>query len=213
MKGNEVQAGAAVLLAIVITIVAVFLIFIDKGVVMPSLSQKKMQENMKEAEKIKAEMEHIPDGESYGEEEEEYSKELKSFEVGTSQMTAKEAGNKEDADKKTEDGGEKDTEENNVYLCAYTSERLLTEEDIEELNSQPYGDLPSGKNIIQMVINEMYARYGYQFQTSEIQSYFDGKEWYQKISARNPDMDDIFKSMTETEKANVEFLSAHNTEG
>ena len=58
----------------------------------------------------------------------------------------------------------------------------------------------------------MYARYGYQFQNEEIQSYFDQKEWYQKITVRSADMDDVIKSMTETERENVEFLSEYIVE-
>ena len=83
---------------------------------------------------------------------------------------------------------------------------------MEKLNSKTYENLPQGKGIIQMVVNEMYARYGYQFQNEEIQSYFDQKEWYQKITVRSADMDDVIKSMTETERENVEFLSEYIVE-
>lgn len=221
MKGKEVQIAVAAILAVVIAIVGVFLIILTRDTRMPQLSQEKMQENMEQAEKVTAAaIENAPDTEGY-EEEEGYSKELTSFEAGAADAEAQTDGKKEDktqedqkkADAKKKDGEEEDAEENQEYLCSYSSDRLLTEEDIEEFNSKSYGNLPSGKSIIQMVINEMYARYGYQFQTQEIQAYFDGKEWYQDISVRNPDMDNIFKNMTDMEKANVEFLSAHNTEG
>lgn len=221
MKGKEVQIAVAAILAVVIAIVGVFLILLTRDMGMPQLSQEKMQENMEQAEKVtSAAIENAPDEEYYGEEE-GYSKELASFEVGVADAEPQTDGKKEDntkedqkkADAKKKDGEEEDAEENQEYLCSYSSDRLLTEEDIEEFNSKSYGNLPSGKSIIQMVINEMYARYGYQFQTQEIQDYFDGKEWYQNISARNPDMDNIFKNMTDMEKANIEFLSDHNTEG
>lgn len=221
MKGKEVQIGVVALLAVIIAMMGGSYIVFTMEMRIPELSQEKMQENMEQAEKITAAaMENAPD-EEYYEEEEEYSKKLTSFEVGSADTAAKSDVKKENkkeeqkkiADAEGKEEEEEGTEENSEYLCAYSSDRLLTEEDIEELNSKSYRNLPSGKNIIQMVINEMYAKYGYQFQTGEIQAYFDGKEWYQDISVRNPDMDNIFKNMTDMEKANVEFLSAHNTEG
>lgn len=220
MKGKEVQIAVTALLAVIIALLGVYGVILKINTKMPGLSQEKMQENMEQAEKIMAKaMENAPNEEYYGEEQ-GYSKELASFEVGSADTVAQTDVKKEDevqekkkkADAKNKDGKEEGTEDNE-YLCSYSSDRLLTEDDIEELNNKPYGNLPSGKSIIQMVINEMYARYGYQFQTQEIQDYFDGKEWYQDISVRNPDMDNIFKNMTDMEKANVEFLSAHNTEG
>lgn len=219
MKGKEVLIGVAVLLAVIIALVGVSRVVFTMEVRIPELSQEKMQENMEQAEKVTKAIENAPDAEDY-EEEEGYSKDLTPFEAGAAGTAASTEVKKEESkkeEKETEDvkkkEEEEDAEEGNEYLCVYSSDRLLTEEDIEEYNSKSYGNLPSGKSIIQMLINEMYARHGYQFQTQEIQDYFDEKEWYQDISVRNPDMDNIFKNMTELEKANVEFLSAHNTEG
>ena len=102
--------------------------------------------------------------------------------------------------------------ETGEYLCSYSSERQMTEADVSELRSGTYEDLPEGKNIIRMVINELYAKYGYQFNNEEIQKYFEQKQWYQDITVRNKDMDSIFKGMTDIEKSNVEFLSAFGEE-
>ena len=60
-----------------------------------------------------------------------------------------------------------------------------------------------------MVVNELYAKYGYQFGNEEIQGYFDQQEWYQDIPTRNTDMNDVIQKMTGTERANVEFLSPY----
>ncbi len=98
------------------------------------------------------------------------------------------------------------------YLCTYSSERLMTEADVAELQAGVYENLPEGKNIIQMVINEMYAKYGYQFQNEAIQSYFDQKEWYQQITVRNSDMEAILSGMTDIEVANVQFLAPYGEE-
>lgn len=97
----------------------------------------------------------------------------------------------------------------NNYLCSYSSDRLLDEADIEELGQNVIMELPDDESAIQMVINEMYARYGYQFKSEEIQQYFESKQWYQDIDERFEDMDIVFGKMTETEQTNVKFLSAH----
>ena len=106
------------------------------------------------------------------------------------------------------DEDEEDDAENS-YLCAYSSDRLMTEADVQELKEGTYADLPQGKGIIRMVVNELYAKYGYQFGKEEIQAYFNQKEWYQDIPTRSTDMNDVIKKMTDTERANVEFLSPY----
>ncbi len=98
--------------------------------------------------------------------------------------------------------------EDGDYLCSDSAVRILTEEDIEKLRSGTYDDLPEGKGIIQMVVNEMYARKGYQFGVQGIQDYFETKEWYQKITERSHDQESIYQNMSEIEQANVQFLSS-----
>lgn len=139
-------------------------------------------------------------------EDESYSRELEPFEIPDTQSSS--VG-----------GTSGDTDSENVaaatesqYLCSYSAERLLTESDVETLNQATYEGLPEGKSIIQMVINEMYAKHGYEFENEEIQAYFNRQSWYQNINVHNRDMDSIFEDMTDMEKANVEFLSAHNGE-
>lgn len=99
-----------------------------------------------------------------------------------------------------------------AYLCDYSAQRPLTEADVEAYRAGVYEGLPTGKNVFQMIINEIYARHGYQFQNAEIQAYFDQKEWYQAITERNGDMNAVLAGMSEVEKANVEFLSGYGEE-
>lgn len=98
------------------------------------------------------------------------------------------------------------------YICSYSSERRMTEEDIEELRSGTFEGFPEGKDVIQMAVNEMYARYGYQFNNQDIQAYFDKKQWYQDIPEKNPDMNSIYANMTDVERANVDLLSDYRGE-
>lgn len=99
-----------------------------------------------------------------------------------------------------------------AYLCDYSSQRPLTEADVAAYRAGVYEGLPTGKNVFQMIINEIYARHGYQFVNEEIQAYFDQKEWYQAIPERNADMNAVQASMSEVEKANVSFLSSYGEE-
>lgn len=100
-------------------------------------------------------------------------------------------------------------EENTDYLCADSDQRELTEEDVTTLEDLQVEGLPADKGIIQMVINEMYARRGYQFEDQTIQDYFNSKTWYQEIAEKTTDMNAIYESMTDVEKANVEFLQTY----
>lgn len=100
-------------------------------------------------------------------------------------------------------------EGNTDYLCAESSQRELTEDDVTALQSMTVEGLPADKGIIQMVINEIYARRGYQFEDQSIQDYFNSKAWYQEIAEKTDNMDTVLESMTEIERANVEFLSAY----
>lgn len=49
------------------------------------------------------------------------------------------------------------------YICSGISNRLLDESDIENLKQNFNVALPDGQHVIQMAINELYARYGYKF--------------------------------------------------
>lgn len=177
------------------------------------LSQAKMQENMAAADAARKSAAEQPVSE---EEAENHSKEIASFDVSSagSNKKADAKGTKKN-DSKKDDAKEDDADAaagESEYLCSYSAERLVTEEDVAALNAAAPADLPAGKGMIQMVINEMYAKHGYQFETPEIQAYFDQKAWYQNINTRNPDMSAVFNGMSDVEKRNVEFLNAHNEE-
>ena len=66
------------------------------------------------------------------------------------------------------------------YLCSYSSDRLLTDSDVEGYLNANYSEynFPEGINIIQMIINEIYAKHGYEFTDSKLSAYFSNKTWY-----------------------------------
>ena len=71
-------------------------------------------------------------------------------------------------------------------------------------------DYVEGKTLQQMIINEMYAVYGYQFQTDLMIEYFEGKSWYNSIEKREQDMNKIYDNMSEVEHKNIDFLRTIN---
>lgn len=85
------------------------------------------------------------------------------------------------------DGNSKD------YIIYDSDSRYLTEEDLENLT----------KDELSLARNEIYARHGRIFDTEELQTYFDNKDWYEPLI----DADSFEEEMlNEYEKANVKFI-------
>lgn len=126
----------------------------------------------------------------------------KSFEKFTLSTVSQQSDSEGTESETVDDEGE--------YLCEYSSTRYITEADIEELRAGNYGELPADKTILRMVVNEMYAKHGYEFTDQGIQDYFEKKEWYQSIVERNDDMNEIFENMSDIERANIDFLTQYD---
>lgn len=97
------------------------------------------------------------------------------------------------------------------YLCSYSSDRLLTDSDVEGYLNVNYSEynFPEGINIIQMIINEIYAKHGYEFTDSKLSAYFSNKTWYKSNTNKVNDMNAVSDSMSEIEKKNVDFLNSY----
>ena len=97
------------------------------------------------------------------------------------------------------------------YLCSYSSDRLLTDSDVEGYLNANYSEynFPEGINIIQMIINEIYAKHGYEFTDSKLAAYFSNKTWYKSNTNKVNDMNAVSDSMSEIEKKNVDFLNSY----
>ncbi len=106
-----------------------------------------------------------------------------------------------------EEEADNDASSADGYLCTYSSTRLITQADMTALSAGNYGALPAGKSLAQMIINEIYAKHGYLFQTQEIQDYFDQKTWYRNIGSYSSDANVIVSRMNDIEKQNIEFLN------
>ncbi len=93
------------------------------------------------------------------------------------------------------------------YLCPYSSERVITQADLNAIEASDYGTLPAGKSLAQMILNEIYAKHGYLFQTQEIQDYFSRKSWYQNLDSYSADANVIVQRFNDIELQNVQFLN------
>ena len=80
-------------------------------------------------------------------------------------------------------------------LLPESAERLLTASDIAGMSDDD----------IQLAINTIYARHGYQFKDSELLQYFKGFDWYQPSET---DMETVKNRFSEIERKNMEFLAA-----
>ncbi|MCC8141238.1 MAG: zinc-ribbon domain-containing protein [Lachnospiraceae bacterium] len=94
------------------------------------------------------------------------------------------------------------------YLCSYSSDRLITSADLASISSGNYGTLPAGETLPQMIVNEIYAKHGYQFQNPDIEAYFQAKPWYQQIGSYQTDQSIVEQSFNSYEKQNVLFLKS-----
>lgn len=93
------------------------------------------------------------------------------------------------------------------FLCPYSSNRLITRQDVESLMTQyPATMFPGQRSITQMVVNEMYARYGYAFKDQGLTDYFSQFSWYANNWNKTSDMDSIYPRMSQIEKQNIDFL-------
>ncbi len=173
-------------LPIILGVVAVLVVAaVIAGVVMtriPSLSAKEIEGTEYTA--------NVPESE-----EAEYSFYGSGATAGTSEAEDSQEG-------ETADTGDSE------YLCEYLTERAITDEEAQQLVKMQVDGLPEGKSVSQMLINEMYARHGYEFKDEAISAYFMTKSWYAEMSDLNSDMDAISAEMADYEKQNIDKLRA-----
>ena len=102
-----------------------------------------------------------------------------------------------DKDKDKEEDGEDLIEGNpEDYIIPESNKRLLTEEDLEGLSSAQ----------LRLARNEIFARHGRIFGSSDLQEYFESKPWYKGTADSEEFQDSV---LSETESKNVEFILAH----
>lgn len=82
-----------------------------------------------------------------------------------------------------------------IFIIPYSSDILLTESDLEGLSAKE----------LTYARNEIYARHGYVFKSSELNDYFNGMSWY----LPNPNFDGTLYGV---EEANAIFIKTYQEE-
>lgn len=80
------------------------------------------------------------------------------------------------------------------YVIPGSDARYLTDEDVKSLSKEEF----------RIARNEIYARHGRKFQSSDLQDYFDEKEWYEGTIEPSEFPEAL---LNEYEKANIQFLA------
>ncbi|MEO5915045.1 MAG: YARHG domain-containing protein [Luteolibacter sp.] len=73
------------------------------------------------------------------------------------------------------------------------SARLLKEEDVENMKSEP----------LRFMRNEIYARHGYSFKLADMREHFDKLDWYMPVAV------DIASKLTKIEKENAALIKRY----
>ena len=178
-KNNGGLVAVSIVLGIILVALIVFTIALKAG------SKKITLNPTKEKETVS-----VTEGSSYS--SDEVSQQF------TDSVTISKSGTKKGSDDEAAEGD---------YICEYSSDRVISEDDYKELEDK-YKDVsfPGDRSLAQMIINEMYAKNGYQFSDSEMTSYFEKKDWYKDLSKSYTDMEEVTDLMTSTEKDNIKFL-------
>ena len=99
-------------------------------------------------------------------------------------------------------------EEGSEYLYKRSDRTKIDDEiyaEIEKEFKKSNIDLPADKSLPQMVINEIYAKHGYEFKTKAIQEFFEEKSWYDPYTN---DMDEVSAMLNKTEQDNIKYLKS-----
>lgn len=94
------------------------------------------------------------------------------------------------------------------YLCFEIDEEVIDDvsySDLVKKINKDYSEMPAGKTVSQMIINEIYARHGYVFKTKEISKFFEAKSWYEPDTS---DMSEITSRLNKTELKNIKYLQS-----
>ncbi|MCR5835612.1 MAG: YARHG domain-containing protein [Lachnospiraceae bacterium] len=114
------------------------------------------------------------------------------------EYTERESENKND-NEYTENGVIADYSETyqEDYLLPFSSERYLRTDEISDCSHDE----------IQLMINEIYARHGREFDSQDSRDYFSSKEWYDPVYGKTDE--EIVSEFNEYEKANITLLKEY----
>ena len=103
------------------------------------------------------------------------------------------------------------------YLLYESDTRIINRADLESmLRRNKCDDDHSKKLYLELARNEMAAKYGYKFKTTELKDYFDNLDWYAKLTQDNytsyASQNNGNTPLGEIEKANNDIILEYETE-
>ena len=98
----------------------------------------------------------------------------------------------------TQNKTKNDPADNGGYILPNSSTQYLTDSDVVGLDAAS----------LRIARNEIYARHGRRFKSEDLQSYFDGKSWYNGTIAPDDFSDSV---LSDLEKANIKLIEAHES--
>lgn len=78
-------------------------------------------------------------------------------------------------------------------------EEVITRSELQKLN----------RKTVKLILQEIYARYGYTFEDDDLVEYFESQSWYMPTTT---DIDEVEKQFNEYEKENVEIIENYQRE-
>lgn len=90
-------------------------------------------------------------------------------------------------------------EEDQDYILPMSSDRALTDEDLEDIKDDPW--------LLRVARNEIFARYGRMFNDEDLQAYFDSKDWYEPTYT--PEEFDENTMVSRLELDNADFIKQY----
>lgn len=181
---NRKKSGSTRIIVIcIVAVIALLAAAVGGGIYYMSRQEAKAEEEKQErmeAEKKEEEEQREAEEEAARQEEEERQREEEQREA-------------EENEREQQNQAERLQED---YIIPDSSTRVLTQSDISDLTLQE----------LNYARNEIFARYGREFSSPELQAYFNSKSWYTgRISPEEFDAN-YMDRMTETEKKNIELL-------
>lgn len=95
--------------------------------------------------------------------------------------------------------------EDSEYIYEDAVNCSMSEGDLEIARREYYGELPGGRSLEQMIINEIYARHGYIFNSDDLNEFFGSKSWYRP---RTNDINEIEDEFGRMERDSIDFLKS-----
>ncbi|BCN31607.1 YARHG domain-containing protein [Anaeromicropila herbilytica] len=186
-------------LKIISCILSIAIIFIASITALLFLSSSNVSKAKKTKNLTKSEYAKESDNSSNSQTEEYQGISLDDFSISVSSSNSDKKKETTEPDTSTETKTSEDTEDTEDssnqgdYIISDSDSRYLTDDDLKDLS----------KDELSLARNEIFARHGYIFDSEELQSYFEAKDWYSPVYSSDSFPED---ELNEYEKKNANLI-------